>query len=522
MTSQDNIGNLPLGPVDTIITSPPYVDLSKPGNIKRPITREEYEERKRRGDHSVYHDVRPERKGTLYEYYEIIPIEKYGGKENIDQLPLGNIDAVITSPPYTNAAAENPNILELQRKGWVKGGDMAKFLPSNLSEENIGKLPLGRIDTIITSPPYADAKKGVADAGKMAERWDEKFREKGESWDSWGKTWRTPGRMKGLESLGSGYSNDKSNIGNLPFGKIDTIITSPPYEGSLEGTSRHTCGGIASRDPKLAQTGTYADVVITSPPYDNAVHCRGHSEYQEKLTEEKKLFMDEYGKSNANIGNLKSSDEEYRALVDAVITSPPYAHESTASEPTKLEAEGKFKMGHSKEVPYTDEDYREWDKHVEGNIGKRKLFIRVPCSPEEAEFHDTRPERRGTIWEWTKEVLATPEVIEKIQKLKSEKKGKSETYIEAMFKVYSEMYKVLKPGGLAIIIVKPFIRNKRVVDLPYYTWIMMSSVGFKLEKLYKLRLQNQSFWRTLYYKKNPNIPRIAHEYVIVARKPSLN
>jgi hypothetical protein len=82
------------------------------------------------------------------------------------------------------------------------------------------------------------------------------------------------------------------------------------------------------------------------------------------------------------------------------------------------------------------------------------------------------------------------------------------------------MYKVLKPGGLAIIIVKPFIRNKRVVDLPYYTWILMSKVGFKLEKLYKLRLQNQSFWRILYYKKNPNIPRIAHEYVIVARKQS--
>jgi len=223
------------GNIDAIITSPPYVDLSKPGNIKRPITREEYEERKRKGDHSVYHDVRPERKGTLYEYYEIIPIEKYGSKENIDQLPFGSVDAIITSPPYTNAAAENPNVIELQRKRWIKGGDLAKFLPNNLSKENISR-------------------------------------------------------------------------------------------------------------------------------------------------------------------------------------------------------------------------------------------------------------------------------------------AKGETYLEAMLKVYTEMFKVLKPNGLAIVVVKPFIRNKKVVDLPYHTFLLMSRVGFKLERLYKLRLRNQSFWRILYYKKHPEAPRIAHEYVLVTRK----
>jgi DNA modification methylase len=225
-----------------------------------------------------------------------------------------------------------------------------------------------------------------------------------------------------------------------------------------------------------------------------------------------------YSENPENIGNLKSSDEEYEALIDAVITSPPYAHESTASKPTKLEELGLFRIGHSKETPYTEEDYREWDKHKEGNIGKRRLFIRVPCSPEEAQFHDTRPERKGTIWEWTKEVEATPEIIEKIQRLKSEKKGKSETYLEAMLKVYGEMWKVLKPGGLAIIIVKPFQRNFKIVDLPYHTYLLMNRVGFVLEKLYKLRLRQMSFWRILTYKKHPNVPRIMHEWILVCRK----
>ena len=93
-----------------------------------------------------------------------------------------------------------------------------------------------------------------------------------------------------------------------------------------------------------------------------------------------------------------------------------------------------------------------------------------------------------------------------------------EEYLVAMFKVYREMCKVLKPNGLAIVIIKPFIRNKRVVDLPYYTYLLMRRAGFKLEKLYKLRLKQESFWRILYYRKYPNVPRIAHEYILVCRK----
>jgi DNA modification methylase len=31
----------------------------------------------------------------------------------------------------------------------------------------------------------------------------------------------------------SGYSKDESNIGNLPYGEIDIIITSPPYSEGI-------------------------------------------------------------------------------------------------------------------------------------------------------------------------------------------------------------------------------------------------------------------------------------------------
>jgi hypothetical protein len=101
------------------------------------------------------------------------------------------------------------------------------------------------------------------------------------------------------------------------------------------------------------------------------------------------------------------------------------------------------------------------------------------------------------------------------EKLKS---GKSGTYLSEMLKVYREMYNVLKSGGYAIVIVKPFQRNYKIIDLPLYTYKLLSLCGFALEKLYKLRLKTQSFWRILLLKKHPELPKIAHEYVLVCRK----
>jgi len=91
------------------------------------------------------------------------------------------------------------------------------------------------------------------------------------------------------------------------------------------------------------------------------------------------------------------------------------------------------------------------------------------------------------------------------------------SYRAAMVKVYSEMWKVLKPSGLCIIVIKPFIRKKKVVDLPYHTWSLLQAIGFKLIKLYKLRHKNPSFWRNL-YKKYYSVPEIKHEYILVVTK----
>jgi len=275
---------------------------------------------------------------------------------------LKRADAIVTSPPYSETFSSS-KAGEATRTGKTKIHDekkLARPYTESLDKQQIGNLPHGSIDTIITSPPYADSKRGgEADEEAMAERWDRVVKER--NWDTWGKTWKTEGRKRALKSLGSGYSESEDNIGNL--GYVDSIITSTPYEESMSERRHHT----------------------------------PNTKRAEKLWKEKHLGV--YPHSEKQIGAMKK-----------------------------------------------------------------------------------------------------------------------ETYLEAMFKVYSEMFKVLKPDGLAVIVIKPFIRNKKVVDLPYHTWLLLKKMGFKLHKLYKLRLKTQSFWRILYYKKYPNVPRINHEYILVVKK----
>jgi DNA modification methylase len=346
--------------VDAIMTSPPYGDTYLGGGD--PAKRAE---RLIKAGHD--------------------PSEFLGGRaRNAVLRHYSDMDAVITSPQYAETISHKSGGPTGVRKVGISTITARTYSTSN---DNIGNLPLGNIDTIITSQPYAETlsinsggMKGLKNAPK-------------------------PGSV-GKDGNSQLYSDNPDNIGNLPLGIVDAAITSPPYESALEGTSRHTRGGIASRDPKLAQSGTYSTVLSSKPGVPVM-----------------------YSPNPDNIGNLKSSDEEYEL--------------------------------------------------VERERDLESLYRRLL------------------------------------------KNGKP-TYLSEMLKVYSEMYKVLKPGGYCVVVVKPFIRNKRVIDLPYYTWLLMERVGFKLVKLYKFRLPTKSFWRILYYRRFPTVPELAHEYVIVAVKVSSN
>lgn len=331
----------------------------------------------------------------------------HGDARNLSQLLQQNPDAILVSPPYSEALSNNAG--GRQKRTLTNSDQLSieKGLAAPYSEDplNIGNLSHGSIDAVVTSPPYADSfRHSSQDSEKRIKRLVEVDRKNMELGKKWAVSSEEAIRRQ-QKMQDEGYGKCSENIGNLPHGSVDAVITSPPFADTND-----------RKDRKMDQTrgikGRATDLP-TSPD---------------------------------NIGNLP---------IDAVITSPPYAD--------AISRQG-------------------------GNMENYRCGI----STKTAREYSLNPENIGNT--------------------------SKETYLEAMLKVYQEMFQVLKPLGLAMIAIRPFIRNKQVIDLPFQTWLLMQKVGFTLAKLYKLRLVNQSFWRIIYSKKNPLVPLIAHEYVLVCQK----
>ena len=204
-----------------------------------------------------------------------------------------------------------------------------------------------------------------------------------------------------------------------------------------------------------------ANTIITSPPYSRSISFKAGGPTKVKRVGISTITARNYGYDPKNIGNLPHGE------IDAIITSPPY--ENTARRPGNLE-EMRDKL--SELYP--------------GHVGRFTCLNATEYSNSKRNI--------GNL--------------------------KGETYLNAMYRVYSECFKVLKPDGKMITIIKPFIRNKKVVDLPWETYLLLSRAGFELELAYKLLLKRLSFWRLQYYRKYPEVPMVKHEYVLVCRKPS--
>jgi predicted RNA methylase len=227
-----------------------------------------------------------------------------------------------------------------------------------------------------------------------------------------------------------------------------------------------------------------ASAVISSPPYGNTIN-EGQEGPLVGSNEAR------YGRRNKKTTKSYTYTSDGKR-VDAAITSPPYVY-----LPPPLRAawtRPMFQVLTANEKKNTSSNLRREERLLLGGHRIESLMggkARV-CATESGMRYSYNPENIGNL--------------------------KIETYWEAMQKVYGEIYRVLKDGGLAIIIIKPYIRNFKVIDLPWTTWLILKGIGFSLEKVYKLRLKATSFWRILYAMRHPQVFRLSHEYVIVCRK----
>ena len=67
------------------------------------------------------------------------------------------------------------------------------------------------------------------------------------------------------------------------------------------------------------------------------------------------------------------------------------------------------------------------------------------------------------------------------------------------------------------LVVKNFIRDKKIVPLDLDTIKLCEQAGFKLIDRLKRKLTQQSFWRTIYHQKFPDVPKIEYEDVLIFR-----
>lgn len=178
------------------------------------------------------------------------------------------VDVVLTSPPYSQGLRHRGQNFEEVRKKLLAQGFSAEYIKGHWNAphqsqrwaeeaygedgENIGNIKsYGKVDTIVSSPPYG------SDNANLQARED--------------KSAKSILASTGVRAV----ELEPDNLGNLKYGEIDSIITSPPYEGIMDA-KRHV-GGINDRENLRDAGGNISLPVHYSDSEDNIGNLKGET-----------------------------------------------------------------------------------------------------------------------------------------------------------------------------------------------------------------------------------------------------
>lgn len=233
-------------------------------------------------------------------------------------------------------------------------------------------------------------------------------------------------------------------------GLFDSVITSPPYTNRMDGGNQlqpgfvpysgEADGWFTTRPNGNIGNLKYGkiDAVVSSPPYEEAMGDKHHSPRADILAKE------------------KANPVTYTDRVDAVVTSPPY--------------EGIYSAGHRSEL---------------GDV-------KAQGSAYQSFGETTNVSNIGNL--------------------------KSSSYLESMLLVYQQCHKVLRDGGIMVLVTKDFIRDQKRIDLAGDTIRLCEEAGFTFLERHYRKLTAVSFWRTIYKQRYPDAPEINTEDILVFRK----
>jgi len=390
-----------------------------------------------------------------------------GDARDLSCLNSQKVRSVIFSPPYFNAIES----VSTGHQGPEDGHLERQHKLAKLGRSGYGKKSnIGHVESygsIVFSPPYFNAiKKG--DEGPHA-------RSKKISYEE---------RVNRFQ----GYSTDKENIGNIS--KFGSIIFSPPYFDALSITK-----GGRSKTSIQHEESTQELQMKRSGPF--AV---------------KKNLPTPYSSKEGNIGNLSE--------FGSIIFSPQYY--CLISDFKSRYKDPKTKKGIGRRQVYSSNL---------NNIGNTPQFGLILFSPPLGEVNrGSGIAKKGYEGKYGKDVKLKDRcdrpLSEDRENISNACYGR--TYLGEMFKVYSECYRVLKPGKFMVVVVKDIQRNWRTIPLGADTIKLCQMAGFEVHDIIINKLYFPSFWILDLVKKSQREENKGtekfhvlknHEYVLVFRKP---
>lgn len=156
-----------------------------------------------------------------------LPIIVQGDSRRLREA-LGSVmaDVVMSSPPYAECieSKNGPSGLHVGKKSMGRTMIAMNEAGYGSSPGQLGSMPAGSVDAVVSSPPYAECLRGDNSAKETAAESQAKR--------------LTPGGSLGQSCRHAGYGSAE-NLGNLPAGNVDCVVSSPPFEAQQTG------GGLA-------------------------------------------------------------------------------------------------------------------------------------------------------------------------------------------------------------------------------------------------------------------------------------
>ena len=238
----------------------------------------------------------------------------------------------------------------------------------------------------------------------------------------------------------------------------------------------------------------------------------------EKIKERGPMLGCEMGEATILQGDARNlelvlSGVEGGLLADAVITSPPYAEAGRQLGKIPLDALRTNPRRKGEKLQWTD--YANYESP--GNIselpyGEVDSIITSPPYTSGGHHADQTGTWGGQAQSLTQEQANYGQSDGQIGNLKET------SYLEAMYQVYFQCFKVLKDGGLMILVVKNFLRQGKEIPLDADTISLCEKCGFTLIERHHRLLTQLSFWRIIHAQKYPDHPVINKEHILVFHK----